>query len=126
MGGGLIGEHVRSHAAPHEFGVKLTDVDAAQLMLRAGREGVSNLRGGIVAWALAAHRPERAASLTVASVPHPRALARSLTRSPQALRNFYGLKLILAVALPLAVLICGRWLPSGALVFASGILIGSA
>jgi pimeloyl-ACP methyl ester carboxylesterase len=52
--------------------------------------------GGIVAWALAAHRPERTASLTVASVPHPRALARSLVRSPQALRSAY----IVAFQLP--------------------------
>lgn len=45
--------------------------------------------GGIVAWALAASRPERVASLTVASVPHPRALSRSLLSSPQALRSAY-------------------------------------
>ena len=32
-------------------------------------------------------------------------------RSPQALRNFYGLKFILAVALPLTVLVGARWLP---------------
>jgi pimeloyl-ACP methyl ester carboxylesterase len=45
--------------------------------------------GGIVAWSLAARHPERTASLTVASVPHPQALARSLLRSTQALRSAY-------------------------------------
>ena len=45
--------------------------------------------GGVVAWSLAARHPGRTASLTVASVPHPRALAGSLLRSPQALRSAY-------------------------------------
>lgn len=45
--------------------------------------------GGIVGWALAAQHPERVESLTAASVPHPRALARSLLSSPQALRSAY-------------------------------------
>jgi tight adherence protein C len=33
-------------------------------------------------------------------------------RSPQAVRNFYGLKIILALGLPLAVVIASRWLPA--------------
>ncbi|PZR53217.1 alpha/beta hydrolase [Xylanimonas oleitrophica] len=45
--------------------------------------------GGNVAWALAAREPERVRSLTVLSVPHPAALARSLVRSGQALRSLY-------------------------------------
>jgi len=45
--------------------------------------------GGIVGWALASAHPERVATLTVASTPHPRALVRSLVRSPQALRSAY-------------------------------------
>jgi tight adherence protein C len=32
-------------------------------------------------------------------------------RTPQALRNFYGAKFLLAIALPLAVLVAARWLP---------------
>jgi len=32
-------------------------------------------------------------------------------RSPQALRNFYGLKAILAIAIPLVLLVAARWLP---------------
>jgi tight adherence protein C len=32
-------------------------------------------------------------------------------RSPQALRNFYGMKVILAVTLPFVVVIASRWLP---------------
>jgi pimeloyl-ACP methyl ester carboxylesterase len=45
--------------------------------------------GGIVAWAAAATDASRVRSLTVASTPHPRALARSLPRSLQALRSSY-------------------------------------
>ena len=45
--------------------------------------------GGNVAWALAAWAPEHVRSLTVLSTPHPRALARSLVRSDQALRSLY-------------------------------------
>jgi pimeloyl-ACP methyl ester carboxylesterase len=45
--------------------------------------------GGIVGWTLAAQHPRRVASLTVASVPHPQALSRSLLNSPQALRSAY-------------------------------------
>lgn len=45
--------------------------------------------GGAVAWSLAASHPERLASLTVLSTPHPRAMAASLVRSPQLLRSTY-------------------------------------
>jgi pimeloyl-ACP methyl ester carboxylesterase len=45
--------------------------------------------GGAVAWSLAAHHPDRLASLTVLSTPHPRAMARSLVTSPQLLRSGY-------------------------------------
>ncbi|MFE7629072.1 alpha/beta fold hydrolase [Kocuria sp. NPDC057446] len=74
------------------YRLELLVQDAAALLDAAGVERahvVGHDWGGIVAWALAAHRPDRTASLTVASVPHPRALARSLTRSPQALRSAY-------------------------------------
>jgi pimeloyl-ACP methyl ester carboxylesterase len=45
--------------------------------------------GGAVAWAVADAHPDRLATLTVLSTPHPRALARSLTRSAQLVRSAY-------------------------------------
>lgn len=45
--------------------------------------------GGAVAWAVAADHPDRLTSLTVLSTPHPRAMARALTTSPQLLRSAY-------------------------------------
>jgi pimeloyl-ACP methyl ester carboxylesterase len=45
--------------------------------------------GGVVAWALAAWHPDRIATLTVLSTPHPGALVSSLTHSTQALRSTY-------------------------------------
>jgi pimeloyl-ACP methyl ester carboxylesterase len=47
--------------------------------------------GGVVAWAVAARRPERVSTLTVVSTPHPSAYATSLLRSPQLLRSSYML-----------------------------------
>jgi pimeloyl-ACP methyl ester carboxylesterase len=45
--------------------------------------------GGAQAWALAAMHPDRVASLTVLSTPHPAAMVRSLTSSTQGLRSWY-------------------------------------
>ena len=45
--------------------------------------------GGGVAWALGWAHPERVASLTVVSTPHPGAMRWSLPRSDQALRSAY-------------------------------------
>jgi len=45
--------------------------------------------GGAVAWAVASSHPERLATVSVLSTPHPRALARSLASSPQVLRSGY-------------------------------------
>ncbi|NII51640.1 alpha/beta fold hydrolase [Frigoribacterium endophyticum] len=59
--------------------------------------------GGAVAWKLAAERPDRVASLTVLSTPHPAALAASLISSLQALRSWY----MVAFQLP--------WLPEALL-----------
>lgn len=47
--------------------------------------------GGIVAWHVGGLHPDRLRTLTVLSTPHPRAFARSLLRSPQALRSWYVL-----------------------------------
>ncbi len=45
--------------------------------------------GGMVGWALGSWYPERVRTLTVLSVPHPGALARSLVTSDQGLRSLY-------------------------------------
>jgi pimeloyl-ACP methyl ester carboxylesterase len=45
--------------------------------------------GGAVAWAAAAWHPDRLASLTVLSTPHPAAMAAALLSSDQALRSGY-------------------------------------
>jgi pimeloyl-ACP methyl ester carboxylesterase len=52
--------------------------------------------GAVVAWHLAAERPDLVQSLVTVSVPHPRAFARSLLSSSQALRSWYAV----AVQLP--------------------------
>ncbi len=53
--------------------------------------------GGAVAWALAAGRPERVASLLVVSTPHPAALGWALRHGDQARRSWY----VLALQVPL-------------------------
>jgi pimeloyl-ACP methyl ester carboxylesterase len=45
--------------------------------------------GGVVAWRLAGQQPERVATLTAVSTPHPRAFAKSLVAGTQALRSAY-------------------------------------
>jgi pimeloyl-ACP methyl ester carboxylesterase len=45
--------------------------------------------GGMVAWHLAARHPERVATLTAVSTPHPRAFAAALRSSAQPLRSAY-------------------------------------
>jgi pimeloyl-ACP methyl ester carboxylesterase len=45
--------------------------------------------GAAVGWGLAGWHPDRLRTLTVLSVPHPAAMARSLTTSDQALRSWY-------------------------------------
>lgn len=45
--------------------------------------------GGAVAWAVAMRHPDRVATLTALSTPHPIALARSFRSSWQALRSWY-------------------------------------
>ncbi|HET7519681.1 MAG TPA: alpha/beta hydrolase [Actinomycetes bacterium] len=45
--------------------------------------------GGVVAWQLAGHHPDRVATLTAVSTPHPRAFARALVAGTQALRSAY-------------------------------------
>jgi pimeloyl-ACP methyl ester carboxylesterase len=45
--------------------------------------------GGVVGWHLAARHPERVATLTAVSTPHPRALATALRSGAQPLRSAY-------------------------------------
>jgi pimeloyl-ACP methyl ester carboxylesterase len=45
--------------------------------------------GGAVAWSLAGRHPERVATLTAVSTPHPRALTRALACGTQLLRSAY-------------------------------------
>jgi pimeloyl-ACP methyl ester carboxylesterase len=45
--------------------------------------------GGVVAWRLAGQQPERVATLTAVSTPHPRASARALLAGTQGLRSAY-------------------------------------
>ncbi len=47
--------------------------------------------GAAVAWAVSAAHPDRVRTLTSVSVPHPKAFARSLLTSDQALRSWYVL-----------------------------------
>ncbi|WP_298746136.1 alpha/beta fold hydrolase [uncultured Serinicoccus sp.] len=69
--------------------------------------------GGAVAWALAAWHPERVATLTVASTPHPRALAWAVRHADQARRSWY----IAGFQVPvLPELVMARALRRGALV----------
>ena len=45
--------------------------------------------GAAVAWALAAHHPERVRSLTALSVPHTQAFLRAMVRGTQLLHSWY-------------------------------------
>lgn len=62
--------------------------------------------GAAVGWALAATRPDLVRSFTALSVPHPRAIARSLLSSRQALMSWY----VAAIQVPLVPeLVAARW-----------------
>ncbi|HVK29019.1 MAG TPA: alpha/beta fold hydrolase, partial [Nocardioides sp.] len=47
--------------------------------------------GAIPSWLLAIHHPDRVASLTAVSVPHPAAFLTAMLRSPQVLHSWYML-----------------------------------
>lgn len=67
--------------------------DVVALLDEAGLEQVHLVGhdlGGLVGWAMAAAHPRRLASLTVLSVPHPRAFLWSLLTSTQAARSWYA------------------------------------
>jgi pimeloyl-ACP methyl ester carboxylesterase len=68
--------------------------DAVALLDAAGVERahvVGHDWGGAVAWVLAGRHPERVASLTVLSTPHPKAFQAAYWRSTQAVRSTYML-----------------------------------
>jgi pimeloyl-ACP methyl ester carboxylesterase len=68
----------------------------ADVMTMADQAGATRFHlvghdwGGAVAWLVATAHADRVRTLTVLSTPHPRALARSMTRSTQALRSWYA------------------------------------
>jgi pimeloyl-ACP methyl ester carboxylesterase len=45
--------------------------------------------GGAIAWSVAGNHPERVATLTAVSVPHPGAFLRSMRSSTQAFKSYY-------------------------------------
>ena len=67
----------------------------ADALAVADRAGVGRFHlvghdwGGAVAWHLAARHPERVATLTAVSTPHPRAFAAALRSSAQPLQSAY-------------------------------------
>jgi pimeloyl-ACP methyl ester carboxylesterase len=67
----------------------------ADVVAIADRLGAARLHlvghdwGGVVAWMLAGRHPDRVATLTAVSTPHPRAFARALVAGTQALRSAY-------------------------------------
>jgi pimeloyl-ACP methyl ester carboxylesterase len=68
----------------------VADVLAVAYWLGAARiHLVGHDWGGVVAWRLAGWHPDRVATLTAVSTPHPRAFARALVAGTQALRSAY-------------------------------------
>ncbi len=74
----------------YRMGELAADVDA--LISASGRGRVHVVGhdwGAIAAWATAARYPERVASLSALSVPHPAAMQQAVMRSRQLLRSWY-------------------------------------
>ncbi len=66
--------------------------DAAALITSSGAGSVHLVGhdwGAVVAWALAAHRPELVRTVTGVSVPHAAAFLRGMLRGPQLLHSWY-------------------------------------
>ena len=73
--------------------------DIAQLILELGEERalvVGHDWGGVTAWELAMHHPERVQKLAVLNAPHPSVFARAILRPRQLVKSWY----ILAFQLP--------------------------
>ena len=76
------------------YRLELLAGDIVALMDACGRQRahiVGHDWGGGVAWALAGFHADRVASVTSLATPHPRAFAKSLSSSDQALRSWYML-----------------------------------
>lgn len=76
----------RAYRLEHLLADVLAVLDAAQV---ARAHVVGHDWGGGVAWALAWTHPERVATLTALSTPHPAALTAATVRSAQLLRSAY-------------------------------------
>jgi pimeloyl-ACP methyl ester carboxylesterase len=75
-----------------DYRIAEVTADVVALIEQTGAERVHLVGhdwGGIVGWAVAGWHPDRVASLTVLSTPHPAALQESLIRSPQAVKSWY-------------------------------------
>ena len=75
-----------------DYAVAETAADVLALLDAAGlgrAHLVGHDWGAAPVWQLAATAPDRIASATIVSTPHPRAMAESMTRSGQALRSWY-------------------------------------
>ncbi len=86
--------YASTNAPPGRRRYRLTELvdDVVAVMDAAGADRVHLVGhdwGGAVAWAAAAWYPERCASLTVLSTPHPAAMTAALGRSDQVLRSWY-------------------------------------
>jgi pimeloyl-ACP methyl ester carboxylesterase len=74
----------------YRWGLFAADVLALARTLGSERPHiVGHDLGAIVGWELAARQPDRVATLTAVSVPHPAAYVAALPRSLQALRSLY-------------------------------------
>jgi pimeloyl-ACP methyl ester carboxylesterase len=81
----------RAYTLPKLVGDVLAMVDAAGAGAGGRFHVVGHDWGGAVAWALAAAHPDRLASVTSLTTPHPSAMARSMVTSTQLLRSWYML-----------------------------------
>lgn len=79
-----------SSIAAYRFEELVADVIALADAAGHGRvHVVGHDWGGAVAWLVAANHPDRVASVTVLSTPHPTALSRALRTPDQARRSWY-------------------------------------
>lgn len=81
----------RAYTLPKLVGDVLALADAAGCTAGHRFHVVGHDWGGAVAWALATNHPDRLASVTSLTTPHPSAMARSMVTSTQLLRSWYML-----------------------------------
>jgi epoxide hydrolase 4 len=80
------------HVRDYNLDRLVADVDSVIVSLGVGRAAVvGHDWGGIVAWWLAATRPERVSRLVILNAPHPVVMRRALRTDPlQMLRSWYA------------------------------------